>query len=64
MKVSFVRCDTICVLIYALEYFIQHADDNDPLIREYICRAAYIADTLRVQLSEEIKKRKKRKLNP
>lgn len=64
MKVNFAGCSSICVLIYALEYFIEHADDNDPLIREYICRAAYIADSLRIQLSEELKKRKKRKLNP
>lgn len=62
--VSFVGRDAICVLIYALEYFIQHADDNDPLVRDYICSSANIADSLRKQLSEEIKKRKKRKLNP
>ena len=64
MIVSFTGCHTLNVLIHGLEYFIQHADENDPLEREYICSAAIIADTLRVQLNEERKKRKKRKLNP
>lgn len=64
MIASFVGCHTINVLIHALEYFIQNADDNDPLEREYICSAANIADSLRDQLNEERKKRKKRKLNP
>lgn len=64
MIVSVAGCHTLCVLIHGLEYYIQHADDNDPLEREYICSAAIIADTLRVQLNEERKKRKQRKLNP
>ena len=64
MIVSFTGCHTLNVLIHGLEYFIQHADENDPLEREYICSAANIADSLRDILNEERKKRKKRKLNP
>lgn len=64
MIVSFTGCHILNVLVHALEYFIQHADDSDPLEREYICSAANIADSLRDQLNEERKKRKKRKLNP
>lgn len=64
MKTGFVGCHTLNVLIHGLEYFIQHADENDPLEREYICSAIGIVDSLEEQLSEEIKKRKKRKLNP
>lgn len=64
MIVSFTGCHTLNVLVHALEYFIQNADDNDPLEREYICSAANIADSLRDQLNEERKKRNKRKLNP
>lgn len=64
MIASFVGCHTLNVLVHALEYFIQHADDNDPLEREYICGAANIAESLRDQLNEERKKRNKRKLNP
>lgn len=64
MIVSFTGCHTLNVLVHGLEYYIQHADDNDPLEREYICSAANIADSLRDLLNEERKKRKKRKLNP
>lgn len=64
MIVSFTGCHTLNVLVHALEYYIQNADDNDPLEREYICSAANIADSLREELNEERKKRKKRKLNP
>ena len=64
MIVSFHGYYTLCIILHGLEYFIQHADENDPLEREYICSAAIIADTLRVQLNEERKKRRKRKLNP
>lgn len=64
MKVSFSGCNILNGLVHALEYYIQHADENDPLEREYICSAAIIADTLREELNEERKKRKKRKLNP
>lgn len=64
MIVSFTGCHTLNVLVHALEYYIQFADDNDPLEREYICSAANIADSLRDELNEERKKRKKRKLNP
>lgn len=64
MIVSFTGCHTLNVLLHALEYFIQNADDNDPLEREYICSAANTADSLREVLNEERKKRKKRKLNP
>lgn len=55
---------TINVLLHALEFYVQNADENDPLEREYICSAANFADSLRDQLNEERKKRKKRKLNP
>ena len=64
MKVSFNGCYTLNVLIHGLEYYIQHADENDPLEMEYMCSAAIIADTLRIQLNEERKKRDMRKLNP
>lgn len=64
MIASVVGCHTLNVLIHGLEYYIQHADENDPLEREYICSAIVIADTLRDQLNEERKKRKQRKLNP
>lgn len=64
MIVSFTGSHTLNVLVHALEYFIQNADDNNPLEREYICSAANIADALREELNEERKKRKKRKLNP
>lgn len=64
MSAGFVGCHSLNVIIHGLEYFIQHADENDPLEREYICSAINIADRLRDQLNEERKKRKKRKLNP
>lgn len=64
MIVSLVGCHIINVLVHALEFYIQHADDNDPLEREYICSAANIADSLRDNLNEERMKRNKRKLNP
>lgn len=64
MIVSFTGCHTLNVLVHSLEFYIQNADDNDSLEREYICCAANIADSLREVLNEERKKRKKRKLNP
>ena len=64
MIATFVGCHTLNVLVHALEFFIQHADVNDPLEREYICSAANTADSLRDLLNEERKKRNKRKLNP
>ena len=64
MIAEVVGFNSLNVIIRGLEFFIQHADENDPLIREYICRAIGIVDTLKEQLSEERKIRIRRKFNP
>lgn len=64
MIAEVVGCHPLNVFIHGLEYFIQHADENDPLEREYICSAIVIVDSLREIMNEERKKRKQRKLNP
>lgn len=64
MIASFVGCDTLKILVHALDYYIKNADDKKPSERDYICGAANIAESLKDQLNEEKKKRNKRKLNP
>lgn len=47
------------VISHALDYFIEHADINCPLEREYVCAAANI----KASIDEELTELRKRKQN-
>jgi hypothetical protein len=50
---------TLNVLRHALDFFIEHADINEPLEREYICASI----RFKVIIDEELKEIRKRKQN-
>ena len=54
---SFAHAYTLNVLLHALDFFIEHADMNQPLEREYICASIRLKDIIDTEL-REIRERK------
>lgn len=55
---------TLNVLLHALCFFIEHADMNEPLEREYICAAIRFRDFIGEELNEIRKRKQNHIINP
>lgn len=55
---------TLNVLLHALCFFIEHADVNEPLEREYICAAIRFRAIIDEELNEIRKRKQNHIINP
>lgn len=60
----FAHCYTLNVLLHALCYFIEHADMNEPLEREYICASIRFKDIIEKELKEIRERKQNNSINP
>lgn len=55
---------TLNVLLHALDFFIEHADMNEPLEREYICASIRFKAIIEDELNDIRKRKLNHSINP
>lgn len=60
----FAHSYTLNVLLHALCFFIEHADLNEPLEREYLCASIRFRDIIDEELNDIRKRKQNHSINP